>query len=432
VFARESTVAAMTAPLFPSVGSAPTGGSSMTCSTSSSTLSVPAGSHGQISTTYYPTCSTINFTGAAGTETDVSGGLSLGGSSVTLNFTNAGTYKIASGINITGGSTTVVMNVANGSTVYLWGGINITGSSSLTVNGSATWYIQGGINYSTGGAMTFNNTSGSTSTFYIAGGIAIGNSGAVTFPSGTYVITSGDGTAGIDLKNGGDNVTFGAGSFNIANGINIAGGSTLTFGAALNGTSVFQIPTVTNVSDASGLGKVAIATGGGSTLTIGNFGNYDLNGPLWIQGNFYLGTGIYTVNGGLDVAAAGGCCLTGTNVSIIADGPISFGAGYSTVNLTAPSTISSTSQGTAATVVLATNSSSGSMITAGASNTTLVGTLYLPNSTLTMSGAGNLNGGGNCLEVVTNGVVLSGSGAISTTCSSLGGSGSSSSVALVQ
>ena len=423
VFSRMSTVADMTAGSF-SMASAPSGGTTETCPGSS----LPAGSYNTITTTYYPVCSTISFTGGAGTITNISG-LQLGGPGVTFNF-GPGTYNI-NGISIPS-STPVTINMTGSPTINVWAGVSLGGSSSLTVNGAATYYVQGGIKNGSAGSLTFSNASGSA--FYVAGGIDIGN-GPGTFPSGTYVITSGDSTgAGIDV-NGGSTATFGSGSFAIAGGINVGGGGSLTIGGALNANSVFQIPSVDN----SGY---AIETGGGSTLDLGcssssncpGFTNFDINGPMLLQGNVYLGSGAYTINGALDAGSAGGCCIVGTDVSIVTSGAITFGAGYSTISLTAPSTITGATQGTASTVVLASESSSASTIAAGASNTSVVGAVYIPNAALTLSGAGNLSGGGGCLQVVTNGISLAGSGAISTSCASLGSSATSGSgsVALVQ
>jgi hypothetical protein len=105
---------------------------------------------------------------------------------------------------------------------------------------------------------------------------------------------------------------------------------------------------------------------------------------------------------------------------MIASGAISFGAGYSTINLSAPTAISSSTVGTSATVALASNSTSASSITAGASNTIVVGAVYLPSAPLTFSGSGTLTGNGNCLQVVVTGLAFSGGTSLATNCASLG------------
>jgi hypothetical protein len=408
----------MTAPMFPSVGSAPSAGTAIACS---GNVTVGSGSHGTITATSYPTCGTLTFTGGA--ETDIGGsGLQITGPSMTINLA-AGVYKFAGFTN--SGYGTVTINVTGNPTIYIWGGLSQSGSANFVFNGSATYYIQSGITEGSSAALTFTNTNSSTpSTFYVAGGIKVSN-GSATFPNGTYVITSSDGTAGIDVA-GGDSATFGNGSFNIAGGISTGGGSNLTIGSALYSSSIFQIPTV-------GSSGNALNTGGGNTLSIGAFTNVDINGPVTIGGSSVtLGAAMYTVNGAVNMSSSGGGSITGTGVQVVSSGAISFGAGFNAINFSAPTAITATTDGQLGTVSLATNSSSAFTITAGASNTDVLGAVYAPNSALTLSGAGNLNGGGACLQVVTASIALSGGSSLSTTCTSLGSSSASSSVSLVQ
>lgn len=440
VFGRLPTVAAETAPSFPSgLGSVGSGGAAIACS--GSNLTVPSGIHGGIAITYYPACSAINFTGGA--ETDIGGsGLQLSGVAVTMNFA-AGTYKIA-GICISG-SSAMTMNIATGAVLEIWPascngasvGIGLSGSTSLTVNGPGTYYIQGGINQGSSGALSFNNGTGSaTSTFYISGGITISN-GSASFPSGTYAISSGNASGwGIQVSTNGG-VTFGNGSYKIGAGISLGGGDTLTFGGALNSSAVFQVMANTAssclMSGATGSSNCALITGGGGSLTIGSYTDVDLNGNVEIQGNLSLGSGAYTINGTFDAAGAGGNSITGTGVSIVSAGAIAFGAGYSTVNLSAPTTLGSSTVGSASTVVLASESTGGSSVTAGATSTQLVGAVYTPNGALSVSGAGHISGGGGCVEVIASSMNFSGGGSLSTTCSLSGSSGGGAvTVALVQ
>ena len=417
VFSRISTVSSLLAPLFPSVGNAPSGGASIACS---GTVSVGPGSHGTISASSYPICNEIDFTG--GGETDVSGsGIQNTGGNLVITMA-AGTYKI-NGIN-PGQYGTVTITMSGNVTLYIWGGIVTAGSSTLTFNGTGTYYVQGGIVNGSSNALTFNNTnSSSPSTFYVAGGIIV-NNGPGAFPNGTYAISSGNGSAGIYV-NGGSRAVFGDGSYNIGNGITVGGGGSLTFGAAASNTSLFQIPTTNS-------GGNAIDTSGGGTLIFGNFTSFDFNGAMNIQANtLTLGTGIYTINGALNAASSGGT-ITGTGVSMMSAGPISFGAGFNSVSLSAPAAVASGTNGTVGTIALASQSSQASTVTSGASNTVVLGALYAPYAALTLSGAGNLNGGGNCLEVVVGSIALSGGGKLSTNCQALGSAASSGSVSLVQ
>jgi Flp pilus assembly protein TadG len=419
VFSRLTTVAAMTAPSLPSMGSSPSGGAALTCN---GTLTVPAGSYSTISTSYYPTCSTINFTG--GGETDIGdSGLALSGSSVTLNFA-AGTYKI-NGINA---NTTgpVTMNLSGAVVFDIWNGFTLgSGCTVLTVNGTATYHVQGGLTNGSCDTMVFNNSSGSSSsTFYVAGGINI-SGGTATFPNGSYTITNSTGN-GLYLG-GGTTASFGNGSFSISGasgGINIQGSAKLTIGSQLNSSSVFQIPSV-------GSNAYAISTGGGSTLTIGSFANVDINGPVNLTSTLNLGAGTYTVNGAFSACSSGGGSITGIGVSIIASGAFCFGQGFSSVDLTAPVAVASGTQGTAPTVALASKSATAT-VTAGASSTVVVGAVYFPSAAMQFSGAGNLNGGGGCLQIVASSLTLSGGSGVSTNCSGLGSSAGSAAVSLVQ
>ena len=423
VFSRMSTVAALTAPAFPSVGSAPSGGSYATCS---NTLSVGSGTHNTI--TAASGCTTITFTGGA--ETDISGGLSLGGSNTTLNFA-AGTYKIG-GITVSAGGSNAVASIkVTGTVVFeIWNGITLTGCSKLRVVGPATYYIQGGITDNSNcaaGTLTFTNGGGaSTSTFYVAGGITVSQETA-TFPDGTYTIGATSGT-GIYV-NSNATVTFGNGSFIISGadgGITLGPSAKLTIGSQLNGSSVFQITGIAYSYDD------AIYTQSNSTLTIGGFTNFDVNGAVAMGGNVNFGAGTYTVNGAFSACASGGA-ITGTGVSIAASGALCFGAGYSSVNLSAPTTIDGSSVGSAATIALASSSTTAAAVTAGATSTVVVGAFYVPNAALTINGGGNLNGGGCCLQVVSASLTFSNdANGVSTSCASLGGSAAAATITLVQ
>lgn len=439
--ARLPTVSALTAPSFPtSVGSAPSGGSAQSCS---GTLNLAAGStFGAVSDNWASSC-TINLgtassssatCGSSSATTSISGGLSLSGGSssspITVNFC-PGTYKINGGIALNGGSY-VVINITSPVILDVWGGINNSGNSFI-IHGPATYNVQGGITQNGGGGvpLTFDNNGGGTSTFYVSGGIKVENSGPTTFPAGTYVITSGDGTAGIDTS-GGSSTTFGNGSFQIAKGINLGSGGTLTFGSAASSSSVFQVDSTDSSGD-------AVDTGGGSYLTIGAFPNVDLNGSFVPQGSVVLGgsayAGTYTINGNLNALNAGGYPFSATNTSIIASGWTGFGAGFNNVTITAPTAITSTTNGTLPTIAVAALSSSASTIDSGAYNTKVTGAYYVPYAALTFDGAGTLYGGtagSSCVEVIAGSIAVDAGGGISTTCPNLGSSGSSSTVKLIQ
>jgi hypothetical protein len=422
VFARLGTAffTSPTAPVFPTMPSAPVGGSNASCTTSSSTLTIAGNSsYGTVSASSYPTCTLMQFSGGGTTSMlalDVTGG------NVVLSFA-AGTYKIGNFTISNYGTTTI--NIAGSPVFDISNGLTLSASAPVSFNGTATWNVQGGISDSSSAAVTFSNSStASVSTFTVSGGIAVTNN-AASFPAGTYTVTSPNGN-GVGLYvSGGATATLGNGSYDIADGISIGGGATLTIGGALNSASVFEIPTTSS-------GGTALVTGGGSSLSIGSYTNLDINGEMEIQGSVVLGAGTYTVNGALDLASSGGGSLTGTNVSLIASGPIAFGAGYSAITLDAPASIGSANEGTGPTVALASNSASASTIDAGASNTAVLGAMYFPNAALTLDGAGNLNSGTGCALVIAASIAMSGGSSLSTSCSALGSGAGAGSVSLVE
>jgi Flp pilus assembly protein TadG len=454
LFSRLSTVATQSLPTFPtSVGTAPTSGSTgESCTSAGQTLSLDSKHSYSWVTNYvsnaYYAC-TINFTG--GTETDVSQGLSISGAGpVTVNFC-PGTYKINDGIAIS--NVAVTMNVTTDATICgssaggavvldVWGNgsgsaaISTSGTASLTFNGPASFYLYGGINAGSSGAMSFTNGSGTaTSAFYVHGGIALENGGPVSFPDGAYFVDSGmsgGSLAGIDVG-GSVAVTFGNGSFNIACGINIGASASLTFGSALATTA--QSPALFRVNNKQSSGTAcesdAINGSGASILKTGNFTYFDINGNVNSTGSIYFGSGLWTINGFLDADASGGSTLQGTDIQIVTSGQITIGQGYNKVDLTAPSTITTSTYGSAPSIVLASNSSAGTHITQGASSTTFTGAIYLPNSALTLDNNGSMTGNGSCMVLDVASITLGNSGAISTDCTGVNATGPNS-IVLVQ
>ncbi len=421
VFSRLTTVAAETAPIFPSIGTAPTGGNLQSCTLA---LTLPAASYSTVTNGLL--CAAISFTGGA--QTNVSGiGLHIGLSNltgVTVNFA-AGTYNLNEISNT--GLAAVNINLASGVTLIVWNGIINNGGGSITFNGPGTYYVEGGITSNSIGGLNFNNVyGGSTSSFTISGGIA-DLLGPVTFPNGTYVITSGDGNqgAGIDVA-AGQTAIFGTGSFNIAKGIYEGALGAVTIGSGTTAGTFFQIPT-------AGSDGYGIYTAGGGTFTIGNFPNQDINAPVDIQDSIvYLGSGTYTVTGAATIAYAGGVSLTGSNLSIIASGALNIGAGYGVVTLSAPTAITGSTVGEASTVLLASNSSSTSTASSGISTLTGdVGAIYTPNAALQLSGV-ILTGANACLQVVASSISVSGNSNLGTNCPSLGSTTASGSVSVVQ
>src|SRR3546814_1216677 len=148
-------------------------------------------------------------------------------------------------------------------------------------------------------------------------------------------------------------MTVGAGDVDIDGAIDLAGGSTLTFGdgnvaigtgsGSTKDKSIFMSGTSTlSFGDGTFSAEGSITTQGGSKITFGKTSNHYINGNLDIKGAAKLGTGRYTVNGdftdgpggttwptgtmlgGKDV---GGYDVAGINVTLVISGKLDLGGG---------------------------------------------------------------------------------------------------------
>ncbi len=431
-FARATGIASyLNSASFLMTGSAPSGGTATPCTSTAGPLG--AGSYAlSISTT----CTAITFSNSAGQITNITG-LSLSGGTTSITLGGSGTYNIAS-IGFSSGIGTLTIYAPNVPTIKVWSGI-VSSGNGLTFLGPATYYVAGGISNTNTGTLTFCNSQsltvncqvngGNTSTFYVNGGI-VSTVGAIAFPKGNFYIASGDSTygtgAGIGNKSGSNAISFGDGTFEIANGIFASGASTISFGATAAGCPTFQILSTGLSGSNSGN---AITTQGGSSLvwTCGG-GNIDINGTVAVAGtvefnatNATSGTGTVTINGGLYIGAtAPPNCGTGGNpfdayyTTIIADGALCIGGDY-IVDITPPTAITTATFGQIGTVGFATNSSDDSYIT-DAANIIVAGAFYLPNSITWLTGGGQISGGGGCMEFDVNTISEQAGTIISTNC----------------
>ncbi len=146
-----------------------------------------------------------------------------------------------------------------------------------------------------------------------------------------------------------------------------------------------------------------------ATLNPGTYASLDFKTAV------SLAPGLYLVNGPISFEA--NASVTGTGVTIISSGSVSIN-GSANVNLTAPS--ASTATGGAVPAILYANPTvNQSLQWNGASNETLTGLFYTPNSTLTISG--NAGAGTNgCLMLIAAKVDIKGSSSLSGNCASLG------------
>ncbi len=353
--------------------------------------------------------------------------------------------------------------------ITLGGGINL----NFNVSGGGTYDFSGSI--TTAAATTFG-----PGTYNIAGGIT--TAGITSFGAGTFNIGKGAGSCGGSTgysicTGGGSNLTFGGPStFVLAGGVYNGGGSTLTMGsgstnsydigAATDGNSINAgTSKSTTLADAIGTNTVTcgsststfclagnIASGGGTCMRIPAASEHDVNGYISLAGGTTLGAGVYTVSKYVAFGSSGGGAVScgGSEVGVIGSG-VTFvvggsktpssgtcsgqafcaAAGYDDVTLTAPASGSTTAN----LVVIGPTSSgntAGATFAEGANNVNLSGAFYFPHGPVSLSGAGTINNGGGCLELVGSQVTLAGGSAATSTCSGLSGSSLGTTVTMVQ
>jgi hypothetical protein len=194
------------------------------------------------------------------------------------------------------------------------GGINVnfnTGGSS-----SATYNFSGSI-YNTGTTMTFG-----PGTYNIAQGVQTGGGTTTTFGAGTYNLgpspTSNCSAGNYSICNT-SSLTFGGPStFVLSNGINNTGGSTLSLGSG--------------TSNSYNIGKNTTGSPSGNALYLGG-------GSKTTLGNATAAGDLFQVVGMVNVVSGGGSCLTlpaatahDINGSFSTAGGTTLGAGVYTVN----------------------------------------------------------------------------------------------------
>lgn len=425
---RITTVAALTSPSGPSVS----GGSNVTFKSTSITGSLPAGCSGTVaSSNWTVTCTgtgPFNFNTIA-VNGGVAATISNTSSGANYNFTNVIDSGTSNGLTINGGSS-ATYNMAGG--VYAHGSAPLSfGAGTFNIGTTSCGGTAGySICVSGGGRITF----GGPSTFVLAGGISQGASGMPPSPA-------------LSLGYGTSTNSFTIGKSSNGYSLNNSNGATL-FGNAT-----------------SGLFKTAgnVLTTGGTCVALSAAAQHDINGYIAAAGGVVLGSGIYTINGYVAFGNSGGgdvsnCPASGTTTGLtalevtlvvsgastvtcngVASSAFCFGAGYSTVKLTAPTSASTFGSSTANLAVIGPQSSSNTSaaaFTTGATNTRVSGAFYFPNGEIKMTGAASLHDTVDvnaCLQLIGSQVTLSAGTATGSSCTGLGGSGGSGvSVALVQ
>jgi Flp pilus assembly protein TadG len=361
------------------------------------------------------------WTVTCGSGTRNFGAISLHGG-ITVNFAlgdpSTNTYTF-SGLVDNGGS---ALNFGPGA-YQLAQGLMTEGGSSTTFAGGSFWFGMSNKNCASGGNYSICHkgsslTFGGPSTFVIGSGVYNGGGGSLSFGSGTAN-------------------SFQVGPSTDGYALNMQGGADTILADATGVSSLFQV-------------KGEIYSSGGGCTVLSAASEHDINGSMDMSGALLLGSGPYYVTGYVSIGGNGGGNATcagstfgvqGTNVTLVIGGstvPKNGGcqseafcitAGYSTVNLTGPS--SGSLAGLA--VVGPQSNSNGALFTAGASNTTLSGALYFPNGPIAMSGGAGLGGGtGQCLEIIGSEVSMSGGAAAASNCQALSSSNAGSSILLVQ
>jgi hypothetical protein len=353
----------------------------------------------------------------------------------------------------THGGTTVAVSATGAAPVFdFTGSINMTGTSMSW--GPGTYNIVGGIitgggTTTTFGAGTYNIGAGSfscngssgysicnTGTILSLGGSTTASPGAINLTTHGGIYNSGGET--LVLGTGSSN-SFQIGKANDGDSYVSGGGAKTTFGDATGGGDVFWTA-----------GNIDVASAGGSCLTLSAATQHDINGFFASAGGTVLGAGVYTINkyfalgpsGGGDVTCGGTAIgLTGTDVTLVIGGASTLssgtcsgqsfcmGAGYSNVTLLAPTT------GEAANlaVVGPQSGSAGAVLAEGASGADFSGAFYFPTEAISMSGGSSLGsfGANQCLMLIGSQVSLTGGAALASSCTGLGAS-TPISVALVQ
>ncbi|MBW8744312.1 MAG: hypothetical protein JF628_08195 [Sphingomonas sp.] len=264
-------------------------------------------------------------------------------------------------------------------------------------------------------AGTYDVTSIST-----GGGLKIVvQDGAVIRVSGNVVLSSPMTMGAVTLDIGGQlnvgsGLTMTVASGNVAigsnasgNAITIGGGSVLSFGDGL--------------FSANG----SIVTGGNSHITFGATANHYINGALSLNGYAVFGAGAYYINGAFTNSTGG--TISGSGVTFFMSGTLGLGGGAIT-NLAAPT---SDAGGGVTDLLFATKSTTQTSLSQGATGS-YGGMVYAPNSNMVMSGGASAGNTGRCFSLVVNTLTLSGGTTAGTACTSLGSSGASNGVSLLQ
>jgi len=364
------------------------------------------------------------------------GRLTTGGG-LTITFANGSNLKISNGVAIGGGTS---VNFGN-SNLYINGGFD-SGSSGVTIGDGDLWIGSGTVSFQGTNRKGHGN---------------IQVNATINLGGGQYFY-AGDGLhlfGGFNLGGGGS-VIMGTGNFVAKNGVSIAGGSELAIGngdvligAASSGRAIY-LDGSARFFMGDGLFSASghIVTSGGSRLVFGRTPNHFIKGNLQVAGSVIFGEGRYTIDGNFINGTGGttwpytsslknqtygsafsGFDMGGTDVTFILSGTLNLAGGAKT-KLKAGTT--SPSGGQIANMLVATATTAQTTWGAGSSST-FVGTTYLPNSVVRMTGGNSTVGSGECWTLIALKIQASGGAQTGTACPEMDiGSGGPGGVKLVR
>lgn len=345
-------------------------------------------------------------------------------------------------------------------------------ADAMSTAGTTT-FGSGTFNFGKQATLNSQTTTFGAGTFNFTKGLHTGGGSTVTFGKGTFKFGQSDnacsGGTRYSLCHSGTTLTFdGPSTFEMWAGFYNNGGSTLRLGSGAGNS--FKIGPSSNgsgievgggsttvMADASLFqvkGHVNSGAGGGSCMVISAAPEHDIDGNLIGAGAVQLGAGVYTVNGYVSFGQGGGArscngqnmTVRGIDVSLIISGKnaptawpcngmaFCIGAGYSNVQLTAPTS------GPLARLAVAgpqdSTRTSGALFTGGGSGGKVSGAFYFPNGPVEMSGGADLQGGGDpdrCLQLIGSRITLSGGTSTASECiAAVGSEGGTGRITLIR
>lgn len=366
-----------------------------------------------------------------------------------------GTYYI-NNLSIDGG---VTVSFQSGSKIYIKGNFNNNGThikfgdSDIYVTGTFTnpyaGLTIGKGEWCIGGAVNINGKTNEKGDGKVIFRSVLTLGGGTTLKMG-----AGDHHFGGVSVSGGSSMALGNGNFTSAAGIVIAGGGEVSIGTgnvilgpASDGNAIkIGGSSAVFMEDGTFSANGHIDTEGNSRVVFGKTANHYINGNMNIRGGVLFGAGRYTINGNfvngtggaqwpwtssftgkvygqtLEGVSASGYDMVGVNVSFILKGTLNLAGGAKT-KLIAPT--ASVTGGQIAELLLDTTSTAATNWGAGAQNV-FVGTVHVPNSTVTMSGGNTTLSSGQCFTLIASKIAVTGGAATGSACPKMSGENSGS------